>query len=121
MASSSSWLLIMPSLDCLFLIAGRGHRFLWCVVKVCMISTFRLCVAFTEQPANTSPDRLNRVRQNRVCQSLTQDSATTIPCEVLIEETQHAFPAAKDLQILSIGTGLGDVVTIIAEHSSEST
>ena len=81
-----------------------------------MISTFRLCVAFTEQPASTSPDRLNRV-----CPSLTQDSATTIPCEVLIEETQHAFPAAKDLQILSIGTGLGDVVTIIAEHSSEST
>lgn len=34
------------------------------------------------------------------------------PCEVLIEEAQHAFPAAKDLHILSIGTGLGDVVTI---------
>ena len=60
----------------------------------------------------TSPDRSNRMRQNRMRQSLTQDSATTIPCEVLIEETQHAFPAAKDLHVLSIGTGLGDVVTI---------
>lgn len=34
------------------------------------------------------------------------------PCEVLIEEAKKTFPAAGEMQILSIGTGLGDVVTI---------
>ncbi|TRX89188.1 hypothetical protein FHL15_009886 [Xylaria flabelliformis] len=34
------------------------------------------------------------------------------PCEVLIEEAQRQFPKHDGLQVLSIGTGLGDVVTI---------
>ncbi|KAI1737753.1 acyl transferase/acyl hydrolase/lysophospholipase [Xylaria scruposa] len=34
------------------------------------------------------------------------------PCEVLIDEAEKQFPDRKQLQILSIGTGLGDVVTI---------
>lgn len=34
------------------------------------------------------------------------------PCEVLIEEAQRQFPDRKYLQVLSLGTGLGDVVTI---------
>jgi patatin-like phospholipase/acyl hydrolase len=34
------------------------------------------------------------------------------PCEVLIEEAKKTFPAAGEMQVLSIGTGLGDVVTI---------
>ncbi|KAI0446399.1 acyl transferase/acyl hydrolase/lysophospholipase [Xylaria telfairii] len=34
------------------------------------------------------------------------------PCEVLIEEARRQFPNHGALQVLSIGTGLGDVVTI---------
>ncbi|KAH6972990.1 acyl transferase/acyl hydrolase/lysophospholipase [Ilyonectria sp. MPI-CAGE-AT-0026] len=34
------------------------------------------------------------------------------PCDVLIQEAQRQFPNRTDLQVLSIGTGLGDVVTI---------
>ncbi|KAI0403728.1 acyl transferase/acyl hydrolase/lysophospholipase [Xylaria palmicola] len=34
------------------------------------------------------------------------------PCEVLIEEAKKQFPGHGQLQVLSIGTGLGDVVTI---------
>lgn len=34
------------------------------------------------------------------------------PCEVLIEEAQRQFPNHSALQVLSIGTGLGSVVTI---------
>ncbi|KAJ2988984.1 hypothetical protein NUW58_g3700 [Xylaria curta] len=34
------------------------------------------------------------------------------PCEVLIEEAEKQFPDRRQLQILSIGTGLGDVVEI---------
>ncbi|KAI0119738.1 acyl transferase/acyl hydrolase/lysophospholipase [Daldinia grandis] len=34
------------------------------------------------------------------------------PCEVLINEAKRLFPERDVLQILSIGTGLGDVVTI---------
>lgn len=34
------------------------------------------------------------------------------PCEVLIEEARRQFPDHGALQVLSIGTGLGDVVTI---------
>ncbi|KAI0186289.1 hypothetical protein EV127DRAFT_439439 [Xylaria flabelliformis] len=34
------------------------------------------------------------------------------PCEVLIEEARRQFPKHGGLQVLSIGTGLGDVVTI---------
>ncbi|KAI0183055.1 hypothetical protein EV127DRAFT_33888 [Xylaria flabelliformis] len=34
------------------------------------------------------------------------------PCEVLIDEAEKRFPNHRQLQILSIGTGLGDVVTI---------
>ena len=34
------------------------------------------------------------------------------PCEVLIEEGQRLFPSCDRMCILSIGTGLGDVVTI---------
>ncbi|KAK6951426.1 hypothetical protein Daesc_007961 [Daldinia eschscholtzii] len=34
------------------------------------------------------------------------------PCEVLIEEAQKQFPEARQLHILSIGTGLGAIVTI---------
>ncbi|KAK0638483.1 acyl transferase/acyl hydrolase/lysophospholipase [Cercophora newfieldiana] len=34
------------------------------------------------------------------------------PCEVLIEEAQRQFPDRKHLQVVSIGTGLGDVVSI---------
>ncbi|KAK3933809.1 hypothetical protein QBC46DRAFT_224293, partial [Diplogelasinospora grovesii] len=34
------------------------------------------------------------------------------PCEVLIEEARRQFPGREQRQILSIGTGLGDVVTI---------
>lgn len=34
------------------------------------------------------------------------------PCEVLIEEAQRQFPGQQRMRILSIGTGLGDVVTI---------
>lgn len=34
------------------------------------------------------------------------------PCEVLIEEGQRLFPNRTQMCVLSIGTGLGDVVTI---------
>ena len=34
------------------------------------------------------------------------------PCEVLIEEAQRQFPDRGQMRVLSIGTGLGDVVTI---------
>jgi hypothetical protein len=34
------------------------------------------------------------------------------PCEVLIEEAGRRFPGRDDMQIISIGTGLGDVVSI---------
>ncbi|KAI0384321.1 acyl transferase/acyl hydrolase/lysophospholipase [Hypomontagnella monticulosa] len=34
------------------------------------------------------------------------------PCEVLINEARQQFPGRGQLQVLSIGTGLGDVVTI---------
>ncbi|KAL1974583.1 hypothetical protein VTN31DRAFT_4787 [Thermomyces dupontii] len=34
------------------------------------------------------------------------------PCEILIEEGQRQFPERGQMRILSIGTGLGDVVTI---------
>ncbi|ETS80274.1 hypothetical protein PFICI_07803 [Pestalotiopsis fici W106-1] len=34
------------------------------------------------------------------------------PCEVLIEEAQRQYPHRKHLQVLSIGTGLGNVVSI---------
>ncbi|KAL8383280.1 hypothetical protein RB595_006844 [Gaeumannomyces hyphopodioides] len=34
------------------------------------------------------------------------------PCEVLIEEARRRFPGRGRMQILSIGTGLGDVVSI---------
>lgn len=34
------------------------------------------------------------------------------PSEVLIEETKRQFPGRTRLQVLSIGTGLGDVVAI---------
>ncbi|KAI0108254.1 FabD/lysophospholipase-like protein [Daldinia grandis] len=34
------------------------------------------------------------------------------PCEVLVEEAQKQFPEAHQLRVLSIGTGLGAVVTI---------
>ncbi|PQE04446.1 Acyl transferase acyl hydrolase lysophospholipase protein [Rutstroemia sp. NJR-2017a BVV2] len=34
------------------------------------------------------------------------------PCEVLIEEAQRQFPGAHQMRVLSIGTGLGEVVTI---------
>ena len=34
------------------------------------------------------------------------------PCEILIEEGQRQFPKRGQMRILSIGTGLGDVVTI---------
>lgn len=34
------------------------------------------------------------------------------PCEVLLQEAQNQFPERQQMRILSIGTGLGDVVTI---------
>lgn len=34
------------------------------------------------------------------------------PCEVLIDEAQRQFPSRTRLQIVSIGTGLGDVVDL---------
>ncbi|KLU89782.1 hypothetical protein MAPG_08751 [Magnaporthiopsis poae ATCC 64411] len=34
------------------------------------------------------------------------------PCEVLIEEARRRFPTRERMQILSVGTGLGDVVSI---------
>ncbi|KAH7126012.1 hypothetical protein EDB81DRAFT_951419 [Dactylonectria macrodidyma] len=34
------------------------------------------------------------------------------PCDVLIREAEQQFPDRKDMHILSIGTGLGDVVTL---------
>ncbi|KAK4139118.1 kinase subdomain-containing protein, partial [Dichotomopilus funicola] len=34
------------------------------------------------------------------------------PCEVLIEEAQRQFPEGRAIRVLSIGTGLGDVVEI---------
>ena len=34
------------------------------------------------------------------------------PCEVLIEEAKQQFPGRERLQVLSIGTGLGDVVAL---------
>ncbi|KXH59138.1 phosphorylase superfamily protein, partial [Colletotrichum salicis] len=34
------------------------------------------------------------------------------PCEVLIDEARRQFPSRPQLQVLSIGTGLGDVVSI---------
>ncbi|KAL1994652.1 hypothetical protein VTN49DRAFT_2122 [Thermomyces lanuginosus] len=40
------------------------------------------------------------------------------PCEVLVQEGRKVFPERRLLRIVSIGTGLGDVITI--ENSSES-
>ena len=34
------------------------------------------------------------------------------PCEILIEEARRQFPDREQMRVLSIGTGLGDVVTI---------
>ncbi|WYZ37980.1 hypothetical protein EsH8_II_001486 [Colletotrichum jinshuiense] len=34
------------------------------------------------------------------------------PCEILIDEARRQFPSRPQIQILSIGTGLGDVVDI---------
>ncbi|PHH90065.1 hypothetical protein CDD83_4604 [Cordyceps sp. RAO-2017] len=34
------------------------------------------------------------------------------PCEILIQEAERQFPQRRRLQVLSIGTGLGDVVDI---------
>ena len=34
------------------------------------------------------------------------------PCEILIEEAHRQFPGAQQMRVLSIGAGLGDVVTI---------
>ncbi|KAH7136844.1 hypothetical protein B0J13DRAFT_506566 [Dactylonectria estremocensis] len=34
------------------------------------------------------------------------------PCDVLIREAEQQFPERKEMQILSIGTGLGDVVAL---------
>jgi hypothetical protein len=34
------------------------------------------------------------------------------PCEVLVEEAQRQFPERRSMLVLSIGTGLGDVVAI---------
>ncbi|KXJ94832.1 acyl transferase/acyl hydrolase/lysophospholipase, partial [Microdochium bolleyi] len=34
------------------------------------------------------------------------------PCEVLIDEAQRLFPSRGQIQVLSIGTGLGDVVEV---------
>src|ERR1700722_14732281 len=34
------------------------------------------------------------------------------PCEILIEEARRQFPGRAQMLVLSIGTGLGDVVTI---------
>ncbi|KAH6653602.1 acyl transferase/acyl hydrolase/lysophospholipase [Truncatella angustata] len=34
------------------------------------------------------------------------------PCEVLIDEARRQYPTRRRLQVLSVGTGLGDVVTI---------
>jgi len=34
------------------------------------------------------------------------------PCEVLVDEAQRQFPGRRPLRVLSIGTGLGDVVEI---------
>lgn len=40
------------------------------------------------------------------------------PCDKLIEEAKEVFPGRSDLQILSIGTGLGDVVGIKSNRLS---
>lgn len=34
------------------------------------------------------------------------------PCEVLVDEAQRQFPERRSMRVLSIGTGLGDVVAI---------
>ncbi len=34
------------------------------------------------------------------------------PCEILIEESRRQFPNRQHIQVLSIGTGLGDVIAI---------
>jgi patatin-like phospholipase/acyl hydrolase len=34
------------------------------------------------------------------------------PCEVLIEEARRQFPSREQMRVLSIGTGLGDLVSI---------
>ncbi|KAK1623459.1 acyl transferase/acyl hydrolase/lysophospholipase [Colletotrichum phormii] len=34
------------------------------------------------------------------------------PCEILIDEARRQFPSRPQIQVLSIGTGLGDVVSI---------
>ncbi|KAK1974268.1 hypothetical protein LZ30DRAFT_557956, partial [Colletotrichum cereale] len=34
------------------------------------------------------------------------------PCEILVDEARKQFPSHTCLQVLSIGTGLGDVVSI---------
>ncbi|KAI1172576.1 acyl transferase/acyl hydrolase/lysophospholipase [Nemania sp. FL0916] len=39
------------------------------------------------------------------------------PCEVLIDEAQRQFPDRRELQILSIGTGLGKIVGIKGRRS----
>ena len=40
------------------------------------------------------------------------------PCEVLIEEGRRQFPERSQMRVLSIGTGLGDVVSITDSRSS---
>jgi hypothetical protein len=40
------------------------------------------------------------------------------PCEVLIEEARSLFPEAPEMLVLSIGTGLGDVVEISNSRAS---
>jgi len=40
------------------------------------------------------------------------------PCEVLIEEARNLFPEAPEMLVLSIGTGLGDVVEIKDSRAS---
>lgn len=40
------------------------------------------------------------------------------PCEILIKEAQRQFPNRGQMQVLSIGTGLGDVLTISSSWRS---
>ncbi|RAK77675.1 FabD/lysophospholipase-like protein [Aspergillus fijiensis CBS 313.89] len=40
------------------------------------------------------------------------------PCEILTREAQQVYPERRTMRILSIGTGLGDVVTIQDKRSS---
>jgi hypothetical protein len=36
----------------------------------------------------------------------------TNPCEILIDEARNLFPSRREMRVLSIGTGLGDIVSI---------